>query len=114
MFLMFGRLKVATFQDWFDAMAAKDIDAAMAIVHEDMLMVQNEQLINRDDLREGWLRSMAGDDWIMSDWNIKYMYEHSAAFDFKSIEDGVLLQLRMTVLLRDGLLYRAIVFAEPV
>ncbi|HBD51817.1 MAG: hypothetical protein CNE92_07105 [SAR116 cluster bacterium MED-G05] len=114
MFLMFGRLKVATFQDWFDAMAAKDIDAAMAIVHEDMLMVQNEQLINRDDLREGWLRSMAGDDWIMSDWNIKYMDEHSAAVDFKSIEDGVLLQLRMTVLLKDGLLYRAIVFAEPV
>ena len=57
---------------------------------------------------------MAGDDWIMSDWNIKYMDEHSAAVDFKSIEDSVLLQLRMTVLLKDGLLYRAIVFAEPV
>ena len=42
---------MATFQDWFDATAAKDIDAAMAIVHEDMLMVQNEQLINRDVAR---------------------------------------------------------------
>jgi len=30
---------VATFQDWFDAMGAKDIDAAMVIVHKDMLMV---------------------------------------------------------------------------
>ena len=49
--MMFRWLKAATFQDWFDAMAAKDIDAAMAIVHEDMLMVQNELLINRDVAR---------------------------------------------------------------
>ncbi len=79
-----------------------------------MLMVQNEQLINRDDLREGWLRSMADDDWIMLDWNIKYLDEQLAAVDFRSMEDGVLLQLWMTVFLRDGLLYRAIVFAEPI
>ena len=28
-------------QEWFDAMAAKDIDAVMATLHEDFLCVMN-------------------------------------------------------------------------
>ncbi len=34
-------------QEWFDAMAAKDIDAVMATFHEDFLCVMNEQLLTR-------------------------------------------------------------------
>ena len=48
-------------------MAAKDIEAVMATVHEDVLMIQNEQVLDRSDLQEGWVKSMSGDDWIMSD-----------------------------------------------
>ena len=105
---------MASTKDWFEAMAAKDIEAVMATVHEDVLMIQNEQVLDRSDLQTGWLKSMSGDDWIMSDWNLKYEDEHSVAIDFKSVEGGVHLQLRMTMLLKDGLMYRGIIIAEPV
>jgi hypothetical protein len=60
-------ISVASTKDWFEAMAAKDIEAVMATVHEDVLMIQNEQVLDRSDLQTGWLKSMSGDDWIMSD-----------------------------------------------
>ena len=49
-------------QEWFDAMAAKDIDAVMATFHEDFLCVMNEQLLTREDMTEGFQHSMAGKD----------------------------------------------------
>ena len=70
-------------QEWFDAMAAKDIDAVMANFHEDFLCVMNEQLLTREDMKEGFQHSMAGEDWLMSDFDVKFEYEHSIAFDFK-------------------------------
>ena len=47
-------------QDWFDAMAAKDIDAVMATFHEDFLCVMNEQLLTREDMKEGFQHSRLG------------------------------------------------------
>ena len=44
-----GVLKMAM-QDWFDAMAAKDIDAVMATYHEDFLCVITEQLLTRENI----------------------------------------------------------------
>ena len=44
---------MASTKDWFEAMAAKDIEAVMATVHEDVLMIQNEQVLDRSDLQEG-------------------------------------------------------------
>ena len=41
-------------QEWFDAMAAKDIDAVMATFHEDFLCVMNEQLYTREDMKQGF------------------------------------------------------------
>ena len=46
-------------QEWFDAMAAKDIDAVMATFHEDFLCVMNEQLYTREDMKQGFMNSMA-------------------------------------------------------
>ena len=48
---------MATFQDWFDAMAAKDIDAVMATMHEDLLVVLNEQLLTREEKKEGFFEN---------------------------------------------------------
>ena len=48
-----GVLKMAI-QDWFDAMAAKDIDGVMATFHEDILCVMNEQLLTREDMKQGF------------------------------------------------------------
>ena len=42
--LSLGGLAMAM-QEWFDAKAAKDIDAVMATFHEDFLCVMNEQLL---------------------------------------------------------------------
>ena len=73
-------------QEWFDAMAAKDIDAVMATFHEDLLVVLNEQLLTREEMKEGFQHSMAGEDWIMSDFNIKFEDDHSLSVDFKGSE----------------------------
>ncbi len=45
-------------QNWIEAMAAKDIDAAMATTHEDILMIMNERVNDRSDLQEHWSQSM--------------------------------------------------------
>lgn len=100
-------------QDWFDAMAAKDIDAVMATLHEDILCVMNEQLLTREDLKQGFQNSLAGEDWIMSDFNVKFEDEHSLTFDFKGTEDGVLHQYRMAAVYKDGLVFRMITYFEP-
>ena len=99
-------------QDWFDAMAAKDIDAALAEFHEDLLVVMNEQLLTREDMKEGFQRSMAGDDWIMSDFNVKFEDAHSLSVDFKGIDNGVPQQYRMAGVYKDGLLYRLVMYCE--
>ena len=44
-------------QEWFDAMAAKDIDAVMATFHEALLFVMNEQLYTREDMKQGFMNS---------------------------------------------------------
>ena len=107
-----GVLKMAM-QDWFDAMAAKDIDAVMATMHEDLLVVLNEQLLTREEMKEGFQHSMAGEDWIMSDFNVKFEDEHSLTFDFKGTEDGVLYQYRNAAVYKDGLVFRMISYFEP-
>ena len=101
-------------QDWFDAMAAKDIDAVMATMHEDLLVVLNEQLLTREEMKEGFQHSMAGEDWIMSDFNVKFEDEHSLTFDFKGIENGVQHQYRNAAVYKDGLIFRMISYFEPV
>ena len=108
-----GVLKMAM-QDWFDAMAAKDIDAVMATFHEDLLVVLNEQLLTREEMRQGFQHSMAGEDWIMSDFNVKFEDEHSLTFDFKGIENGVQHQYRNAAVYKDGLIFRMISYFEPV
>ena len=108
-----GVLKMAM-QDWFDAMAAKDIDAVMATMHEDLLVVLNEQLLTREEMKEGFQQSMAGEDWIMSDFNVKFEDEHSLTFDFKGIENGVQHQYRNAAVYKDGLIFRMISYFEPV
>ena len=100
-------------QEWFDAMAAKDIDAVMATFHEDFLCVMNEQLLTREEMKEGFQHSIAGTDWIMSDINVKFEDEHSLTFDFKGIEDGVLHQYRNAAVYKDGLVFRMISYFEP-
>ena len=95
-------------QEWFDAMAAKDIDAVMATMHEDLLCVMNEQLLTREEMKEGFQHSMAGEDWIMSDFNVKFEDEHSLTFDFKGTEDGVLYQYRNAAVYKDGLVFRQV------
>ena len=105
---------MATIQDWFDAMAAKDIDAVMAGFHEDFLGVMNEQLLTREELKEGFQHSIAGTDWIMSDINVKFEDEHSLTFDFKGIENGVPHQYRNAAVYKDGLIFRMISYFEPV
>ena len=45
-------------QNWIEAMGAKDIDAAMATTHEDILMIMNERVNDRSDLQEHWSQSM--------------------------------------------------------
>ena len=101
-------------QDGFDAMAAKDIDAVMATMHEDLLVVLNEQLLTREEMKEGFQQSMAGEDWIMSDFNVKFEDEHSLTFDFKGIENGVQHQYRNAAVYKDGLIFRMISYFEPV
>ena len=100
-------------QEWFDAMAAKDIDAVMATFHEDFLCVMNEQLLTREDMKEGFQHSMAGEDWLMSDFDVKFEDEHSIAFDFKGIENGRPHQYRMAAVYKDGFLFRMISYFEP-
>ena len=100
-------------QEWFDAMAAKDIDAAMATFHEDFLCVINEQLLTREDVKEGFQQSMAGEDWLMSDFDVKFEDEHSVAFDHLGTENGVAHQYRSTGVYKDGLLFRMISYFEP-
>ncbi len=100
-------------QEWFDVLAAKDIDAVMATFHEDVLCVMNEQLLTREDMKDGFQHSMAGDDWLMSDFDVKFEDKHSFAFDFKGTENGVPHQNRMAVVYKDGLLFRMISYFEP-
>ena len=100
-------------QDWFDAMAAKDIDAVMATMHEDLLVVLNEQLLTREEMRQGFQHSMAGEDWIMWDFNIKFEDDHSLSVDFKGTENGVAHQYRMVGVYKDGLMFRQVTYAEP-
>lgn len=100
-------------KDWFDAMAAKDIEAVMATMHEDILFVANEQLLTREELKQGFQHSMAGEDWIMSDFNVKFEDEHSLTFDFKGTEDGVPYQYRNAAVYKDGLVFRMISYQEP-
>ena len=100
-------------QEWFDAMAAKDIDAVMATFHEDFLCVMNEQLYTREDMKQGFMNSMAGEDWLMSEFDVKFEDEHTVAFDFKGTENGVLHQNRMAGVYKDGLLFRLISYFEP-
>ena len=45
-------------QIWVETMAAKNIDAAMATTHEDILMIMNERINDRSDLQEHWSQSM--------------------------------------------------------
>ena len=99
-------------QDWFDAMAAKDIDAVMATFHEDFLCVINEQLLTREDMKEGFQHSIAGEDWIMSDFNIKFEDDHSLSVDFKGSENGVPHQYRMVGVYKDGLMFRQVTYHE--
>ena len=100
-------------QDWFDAMAAKDIDAVMALFHEDFLCVINEQLLTREDMRAGFQHTMTGEDWIMSDFNVKFEDDHSLSVDFKGTENGVPHQYRMVSVYKDGLVFRQVTYAEP-
>ena len=100
-------------QEWFDAMSAKDIDAVMATFHQDFLCVMNEQLLTREDMKEGFQHSMAGEDWLMSDFDVKFEDEHSIAFDFKGTENGLPHQYRMAAVYKDGLLFRMISYFEP-
>ena len=100
-------------QKWFDAMAAKDIDAVMATFHEDFLCVMNEQLYTREDMKQGFMNSMAGEDWLMSDFDVKFEDEHSIAFDFKGIENGLPHRYRMAAVYTDGLVFRMISCFEP-
>ena len=100
-------------QDWFDAMAAKDIDAVMATYHEDFLCVINEQLLTRENIKEGLQHSMAGTDWIMSDINVKFEDDHSLSVDFKGTDNGVPHQYRMVGVYKDGLMFRQVTYAEP-
>ena len=100
-------------QEWFDAMAAKDIDAVMATFHEYFLCVMNEQLYTREDMKQGFMNSMAGEDWLMSDFDVKFEDEHTVAFDFKVVELGVLHQNRMAGVYKDSLLFRLISYFEP-
>ena len=102
------------FQRWSEAIAAKDVDAVMATFHEDILCVMNEQLLTREDLKQGFQNSLAGEDWIMSDFNVKFEDEHSLTFDFKGIENGVQHQYRNAAVYKDGLIFRMISYFEPV
>ena len=56
---------------------------------------------------------MAGEDWLMSDFDVKFEDEHSIAFDFKGIENGRPHQYRMAAVYKDGLLFRMISYFEP-
>ena len=56
-------------------MAANDIDAVMATFHEDFLCVMNEQLYTREDMKQVFLQSMAGEDSLMSDFDVKFEVE---------------------------------------
>ena len=100
-------------QDWFDAMAAKDIDAVMATFHEDVLTVMNEQLLTREEMKHGFQQSIAGEDWIMSDVNVKFEDDHSLSVDFKGTDNGVPHQYRMVGVYKDGLMFRQVTYAEP-
>ena len=100
-------------REWFDAIAAKDIDAVMATFHEDFLCVMTEQVLTREDMKEGFQHSMAGEDWLMSDFDVKFEDKHSIAFDFKGTENGVPHQYRMAAVYKDGLLFRMISYFEP-
>ena len=73
----------------------------------------NEQLYTREDMKQGFLHSMAGDDWLMSDFDVKFEDKHKAAFDFKVVELGVLHQNMMAGVRKDGLLFRLISYFEP-
>ena len=73
----------------------------------------NEQLLTREDMKEGFQHSMAGEDWLMSDFDVKFEDEHSIAFDFKGTENGVPQQYRMAAVYKDGLVFRMISYFEP-
>ena len=101
-------------QNWIEAMAAKDIDAAMATTHEDILMIMNEMVNDRSDLQEHWSQSMKEENNFFSDFNLKFEDEYCSAVDFKLVQDGIHLQCRMTYHIKDELVYRGIILAEPI
>ena len=101
------------FQRWSEAIAAKDVDAVMATFHEDILCVNNEQLLTREDVKQATQQTMTGENWIMSDFNVKFEDKHHSVVDCKIVIDGVLYQYRMAVVLKDGLAFRMISYFEP-
>ena len=56
---------------------------------------------------------MAAEDWLMSDFDVKFEDKHTVAFDFKVVELRVLHQNRMAGGYKDGLLFRLISYFEP-
>ena len=54
------------------------------------------------------MNSMAREDWLMSDFDVKFEDEHTVAVDSKVVELGVLHQNRMANVYKDGLLFRLI------
>ena len=45
----------------------------------------NFDLIKSQNMKQGFMNSMAGEDWLMSDWDVKFEDEHTVAFDFKRL-----------------------------
>ena len=63
-------------------------------------------------MKEGFQHSMAGEDCIMSDFNIKFEDDHSLSVDFKGSENGVPHQYRMVGVYKDGLMFRQVTYHE--
>ena len=53
-----------------------------------LLCVNNEQLLTREDVKQATQQTMTGENWIMSDFNVKFEDKHH------SVEEGDLSERR--------------------